>query len=359
MRPGFIVPTSLESINLDPLNAHVTSAGYGAGKTSVCAAAADLIFNKHCDTVIIWGLAGSLSPAVGVNDILIGTGTAYRDYNIAPLAHSTGVGFVQDYAENIWVDLDPDLAEILYKSMKELFPERKIVKGKICTGDQFVRHASSAEYNRVEKEAYGVDMESAALAHFCHLVGKNIKVGVVRIISDNADHNANINFSRFLDEFGKLNGRMYELRQKLIAENSTLERLTFFRRNISALIAEKTLFDECCHKMYDRYLTCYPSADFESVIAGTGASCHFAEHLAAMFAVPFLDMREKKALSGKKVLMVCDTLSHLSSLSDTWETVSSEGMQIQHILAFTESLTEEEKEILKERKISFSSLVKE
>lgn len=352
MRPGFIVPTSLESINLSPLNAHVTSAGYGAGKTAVCAAAADLIFHKHCDTIIIWGLAGSLSPAVGVNDILIGTGTAYRDYNIAPLAHSTGVGFVQDFAENIWVDLDPDLAEILYKSMKELFPERKVVKGKICTGDQFVQHASSAEYNRVEKEAYGVDMETAALVHFCHLIDKKIKVGVVRIISDNADHNADINFSEFLEEFGKLNGRMYEFREKILAENSTLERLKPYGNNISALVAEKDLFEEACHKMYDRFLVHHPDASFEGIVAGEGESCHFAKYLAEMFAVPFLNTQDEKLLSGRKVLVICDTLPDTSALSN----ILAKGINTEHILAFAGCSSMKEEKILQEKNISFSFL---
>ena len=353
MRPGFIVPTSLESINLSPLNSHVTSAGYGAGKTAVCAAAADLIFNKHCDTLIIWGLAGSLDPAVGVNDILIGTEAAYHDYNIAPLAGSTGVGFVQDFAENIWVDLDPGLAEILYNTMKELFPERKVVKGKICTGDRFVQHASRADYNRVEKEAYGVDMETAALVHFCHLTGKNIKVGAVRIISDNADHNADINFSEFLEEFGRLNGRMYEFREKILAENSTLERLTPYGNNISALVAEKDLFEEACHKMYDRFLVQNPSASFEGIIAGKEESCHFAKRLAEMFAVPFLNTQDEKLLSGRKVLVICDSLPDPSALSG----ILAGGINTDHILAFAGSRDMKEENILKEKNILFSFLV--
>jgi adenosylhomocysteine nucleosidase len=321
MRLGFIVPTSLESINLNALNAHVTSAGYGAGKTAVCAAAADLIFRKHCDTIIIWGLAGSLDKAVGVNDILIGTSTAYRDYDIAPLAGSTGVGFVQEYAENIWVDLDPFLAEILYESMKGLFPERKVVKGKICSGDQFVQHASSACFNRVEKEAYAVDMESAALAHFCHLVDKNVKVGIVRIISDNADHNADINFSEFLEKFGKMNEKMYAFREKILAANSTLERLIPYKNDIASLVAEKRLFDEACHKMYDRILVKEPALSFDCILAGEGESCHFAKHLAEMFSVPLV----KNVPAGKTFLPVWDTLPGYSGTSDG---------AIHHILAF-------------------------
>ncbi len=312
MRLGFIVPTSLESINLNALNAHVTSAGYGAGKTAVCAAAADLIFRKHCDTIIIWGLAGSLNKAVGVNDILIGTSTAYRDYDIAPLAGSTGVGFVQEYAENIWVDLDPFLAEILYESMKGLFPERKVVKGKICSGDQFVQHASSACFNRVEKEAYAVDMESAALAHFCHLVDKNVKVGIVRIISDNADHDANINFSEFLEKFGKMNEKMYAFREKILAANSTLERLVPYKNDIASLVAEKRLFDEACHKMYDRFLIEEEGFSFDCIIAGEGESSHFAKRLAEMFSVPFV----KKISGGKTPLLVWDTLPSLNGEAD-------------------------------------------
>ncbi|MBR2364396.1 MAG: 5'-methylthioadenosine/S-adenosylhomocysteine nucleosidase [Lentisphaeria bacterium] len=359
MRLGFIVPTSLESINLNPLNAHVTSAGYGAGKTAVCAAAADLIFKKHCDTIIIWGLAGSLNPAVGVNDILIGTAAAYHDYNIAPLAGSTGVGFVQDFAENIWVELDPVLAETLFRSVKELFPGRKVVKGRICTGDQFVQHESSADYNRVEKESYAVDMESAALVHFCHLVDKNVKVGIVRIISDNADHNANINFSEFLEEFGKLNGKMYVFREKILGENSTLERLAPYAGNAAALVAEKTLFDEACHKMYDRFLVEEHSADIDAVISGDGESGYFAKRIAEMLSVPFLHPVPREGLEGKKLLPVFDTLSQTSSVLEKRNTFTAKGAEANHILAFSCSRKSAEAEEWKKEKIKLTFLVEE
>lgn len=360
MRLGFIVPTSLESLNLSPLNSHVTSAGYGAGKTAVCAAAAELIYNKHCDTIIIWGLAGSLSPAVGVNDILIGTSVAYRDYNIAPLAGSTGVGFVQDFAENIWVDLDKELVELLYRSMQSLFPERRIVRGKICTGDQFVQHNSPEEYNRVEKDAWGVDMESAALVHFCHLLKKEVKVGIVRIISDNADHNADINFTEFLEEFGKLNGKMYAFREKILSENSTLKRLVPFAGNTNSLVASEKLFQEACHKMYDRFLVKNSPAEFCGILAGAGESAHFARQLSEMFSLPFCPAKEEE-YKGKKFLLVLDRVEKFSDICAQCEAIRSSGGIITHILSFSakKELLAEKEEWLKKENLSFMSLLAE
>lgn len=360
MRLGFIVPTSLESLNLSPLNSHVTSAGYGAGKTAVCAAASELIYKKHCDTIIIWGLAGSLSTSVGVNDILIGTSVAYRDYDIAPLAGSTGVGFVQDFAENIWVDLDEKLVEVLYRSMQSLFPERRIVKGKICTGDQFVQHDSPADYNRVEKEAWGVDMESAALVHFCHLLNKKVKVGIVRIISDNADHNANINFTEFLEEFGKLNGKMYEFRKKILSENSTLKRLLPFSGDIASLVASRELFSEACHKMYDRFLVKNLPDKIEGIVCGTGESSHFAGQLSEMFSLPFFHKEKKGGYKDKKLLLVLDRAEETADMAAQLEKIRSQGGNITYILAFCAK-----KEILMDQvwqekeNLSFMSLLEE
>ena len=69
MRIGFIIPTELESQELNEYNKHITCAGFGAGKAAACSAAAKLVYEKHCDTIIVWGLAGSLDENIQVNDI--------------------------------------------------------------------------------------------------------------------------------------------------------------------------------------------------------------------------------------------------------------------------------------------------
>jgi adenosylhomocysteine nucleosidase len=215
MKIGFLIPTDLESQNLPPEEECIICAGYGAGKAAACSAAAELIYEKNCDTILIWGLAGGLAPAVQVGDILIGTHVAYKDYNIYPLMNSTGVGYVQDFAEELWHELDCALTDRIFQAVTRVFPGRNVIRGGICTGDQFVLHQSMEQYNRIEQNALAVDMESAAVAHFCYKLKRDIRFGVIRVISDNANHSADQDFTTFLQQFSKMNCSLSRLREVL------------------------------------------------------------------------------------------------------------------------------------------------
>jgi crotonobetainyl-CoA:carnitine CoA-transferase CaiB-like acyl-CoA transferase len=77
MKSGFIVPTTEESVGV-PAGC-VAACGFGAGTSSACAAAADFIFNRGCDTIVIWGTAGGLSPELRNGDIVVGNRVAHKD----------------------------------------------------------------------------------------------------------------------------------------------------------------------------------------------------------------------------------------------------------------------------------------
>ena len=314
MRIGFIVPTELESANLHKLNAHVTCAGFGAGKTAACAAAARLIFDKHCDTIVVWGLAGGLSHRVNVGDIVVGSSVAYRDYNIYPLCGSTGLGWVWNFAEkDPFVELDAELRGMLAAQLRKAFPDRNVLEGKVCSGDQFVELKPGDPRNRVEAEADVVDMESAAVAHFCHALDRNIKVGIVRVISDNADHNANIDFSAFLSAFAEMNSRLYQLRSGLLGEAGERKILDAIRdypdfpvkgvlfKDIWGILYDRDIFDAACHKLYDLFNTRHVEAAITKVAGVESRGFIFGFELAKMFDVPFVSLRKKGKLPGDVV----------------------------------------------------------
>ena len=315
MRVGFLIPTSLESQNLHQLNRHVTCAGYGAGKAAACSAAADLIFNKYCDTIIVWGLGGALSRRVNVNDIVVGTHVAHRDFNIYPLCGSTGLGWVQTFAENVFYELDPALRDQLQTQLKALFPDRNVLTGKICTGDQFVELKPGDPRNRVEEAADVVDMESAAVAQFCFNLDRKIKVGVVRVISDNADHNANVDFRAFLAAFAEMNGQLHRFRQSLLAgsDESQTRLLAAIQdypdfpvkgvlfKDIWGIFADREVFGEACHQLYDRFHTLHPEASITRVAGVESRGFIFGFELAKMFGVPFVPLRKKGKLPGDVV----------------------------------------------------------
>lgn len=314
MRIGFIVPTDLESANLHKLNEHVTCAGAGAGKTAACAAAAKLIFEKHCDTIIVWGLAGGMSKRVNVNDIVVGSSVAYRDYNIYPLCGSTGIGWVWNFAEKSpFVELDAGLRRVLMAQLRKVFPDHNVIEGKVCSGDQFVELKPGDPRNRIEEEADVVDMESAAVAHFCHTLDRNLKVGIVRVISDNADHNANVDFSAFLSAFSQMNSQLYQLRSGLLGGTEDREITDAIRdypdfpvkgvlfKDIWGILYDRDIFDAACHKLYDLFNTRHPEAAITKVAGVESRGFIFGFELAKMFGVPFVPLRKKGKLPGDVV----------------------------------------------------------
>ena len=314
MRIGFLVPTDGEARVIPVLNKHLTCAGYGAGKVAACAAAAELIFHKHCDTIIIWGAAGAMSKRVHVNDIVVGAQVAYRDFNIAPLCGSTGVGWVQGFAENVFVELDKNLRAMLLKQLKKTFPGRNVMEGVICSGDQFMQLKPDDPHNRVESNSDAVDMESVAVAHFCQALNKNIKVGIIRVISDNADGNAGIDFCAFLDSFAEMSEKTYELRRGLLDEEDDshfiLNAIEDFQdfpvkgvlfKDIWGIFYDPEIFDAVCHKLYDLFHIENAGAKIDKIVGIESRGFIFGFEMAKMFNVPFVPLRKKNKLPGEVV----------------------------------------------------------
>ena len=220
MKIGFLIPTEMEAAGV-PDGCTVTW-GFGAGKSSSCAAAADLIFNKGCDTVVIWGTAGSLEPDLHAGDIVVAGRTAHKDFSLEPLPGARGLGDVPDFSEeDFWYTMDKPLAEQLLKAVQQVFPEHKAVIGPVCSGDIF--DPAKARGNPIEAQAMAVDMETSAVAEFCHRLckksGMNICFGTIRVISNNADTsdsaNASSDFTAFLQLFAKMNARLPQLQELL------------------------------------------------------------------------------------------------------------------------------------------------
>ena len=122
MKTGFLIPTVGEAAGVP--DGCIVTWGFGAGKSSTCAAAADLIFNKGCDTVVIWGTAGSLSPDLHAGDIVVAERTAHKDFSLEPLPGARGLGDVPGFSEaDFWHTLDKPLAEQLYPWARNIVRE--------------------------------------------------------------------------------------------------------------------------------------------------------------------------------------------------------------------------------------------
>ncbi|MBQ4480261.1 MAG: 5'-methylthioadenosine/S-adenosylhomocysteine nucleosidase [Victivallales bacterium] len=225
MKIGFIIPTKEEAAGV-PAGC-VAACGFGAGKSSNCAAAADLIFNRGCDTIVIWGTAGGLSPELQAGDVVVANRVAHKDFSLTPLPWARGLGDVPEFSEeDFWHTLDGALVEKLRMAARTVFPEHKVVIGPVCSGDIF--DPAAARGNPIEAQAWAVDMETSAVAEFCHRLntrcGMAIRFGTIRVISNNADtsnsNEAGDDFGAFLQRFAAMNARLVRLQELLESPNT-------------------------------------------------------------------------------------------------------------------------------------------
>lgn len=142
----------------------------GIGKVNAAIATLTLIENFHVGLVINTGVAGGTGNKAGILDVVIADRVAYHDVWCGP-------GTVEGQAANC-----PPFFECpLSADTLESIPGVK--HGLIASGDIFVsRPEDTARILTLYPDAMAVDMESAAIAHVCHI--KNVPFLAVRVISD-------------------------------------------------------------------------------------------------------------------------------------------------------------------------------
>lgn len=146
----------------------------GIGKVNAALGAAEMIRFLRPDAVISTGVAGGLDDSVGVMDVVAAKETAYHD---VWCGGENALGQVQG------LPLRFPAHKRLLSATEELHTNEKIHTGLICTGDKFITTREELEtIKRTFVDALAVDMESAAIAHVCHLY--NVPFLSFRIISD-------------------------------------------------------------------------------------------------------------------------------------------------------------------------------
>lgn len=146
----------------------------GIGKVNASSGVTNMILNFHPDSIVSTGVAGGIDVSLGVMDVVVSTQTCYHDVSCGD---DVDPGQVQGLPR--FFDSDKGMIE----KARSLETDIRIVPGLICTGDQFI---TSRDQLDIIKAAYpegmAVDMESAAIAHVCHLYG--LPFVSFRIISD-------------------------------------------------------------------------------------------------------------------------------------------------------------------------------
>ena len=182
------------------------------GKVAATITATLLIQEFGVTDLFFIGTAGALADGLKVGDIVISKRLVQHDLDARPMISR----FELPLLNRIYVNSDPELTELAGKAVDKLL-EKGVVQmvgeeavkefnlspalyfGDIASGDQFINSDSKRqEILNLLPEVLCVEMEGAAVAQVC--LEFAVPFTVIRTISDTADHNARVDFGKFIVE---------------------------------------------------------------------------------------------------------------------------------------------------------------
>lgn len=189
----------------------------GAGKVNVAIATTLLLDRFDCRALLLCGVAGGLDPALGVGDIVVGTGHTQHDFGvekedsfltIQPGSRpSLGDDWTPGYpvAQPLVARLRAALTGLALEPLPEAVGAGRrtptVHFGPIATGDRFVNSERLRRRLHEELGAHAVEMEGGAVAQAARRwskEGDDIPFVNVRCLSDLAGAESHLDFRAFL-----------------------------------------------------------------------------------------------------------------------------------------------------------------
>lgn len=184
------------------------------GKVASAITATELISNYHVTEIIFAGVAGAINEQLNIGDIVIGNKLYQHDMNASPIYSEYEIPllnttFFETNIENS-IKLYKAASDFIknFELSKNILNNYKIVtpnllSGTIGSGDQFISDNKKRDELKLKtSDLLCVEMEGAAVAQVCHEF--NIPYSIVRIISDNANDDAAIDFQSFVSEIASI-----------------------------------------------------------------------------------------------------------------------------------------------------------
>ena len=182
------------------------------GKVAATITATLLVQEFGVTDLFFIGTAGALAEGLRVGDIVISKRLVQHDLDARPMISR----FELPLLNRVYVGSDPELTELagkavanlLKKGVEQMVGEEavrefslapKLYFGDIASGDQFINsNEKRQEILGLLPDVLCVEMEGAAVAQVC--LEFNLPFTVIRTISDTADHNARVDFGKFIVE---------------------------------------------------------------------------------------------------------------------------------------------------------------
>ena len=167
----------------------------GVGKVNAAMCTLMLIEKYKPNLVLNSGVAGSLSPIVGIGDIVVATKSVEHDMNGTALGDKQGEITFPD-GNMMFFECDKQASTLLAAICKEI-PDTKVAQGIIASGDIFVSDRKQRFKINDRFGALACEMEGAAIGHVC--VRCEVPYGIIRAISDDLDENKGMDFVKFCE----------------------------------------------------------------------------------------------------------------------------------------------------------------
>ncbi|AGI47988.1 methylthioadenosine nucleosidase [Thermoplasmatales archaeon BRNA1] len=167
----------------------------GMGKVNAGICANTLINQFGVDRIINTGVAGSLDNGLDIGDLVISSEAVQHDFDVSPIGFAKGE---IPYTGLVAFPADASLIDSALRAASECAPEIKAVKGRVCSGDQFIN--TNEQKDRITADFGGLccEMEGGAIAHACCL--NEIPYVIIRAISDKPDGSSSMDYSEFEKE---------------------------------------------------------------------------------------------------------------------------------------------------------------
>ncbi len=182
------------------------------GKVAATITATLMIQEFGVTDLFFIGTAGAMADGLKVGDIVISKRLVQHDLDARPIIPR----FELPLLNRTYVDSDPDLTalagravnNLIDKGVKNMVGEEAVKEfnlaptlyfGDIASGDQFISSdAKRQEILSFLPDILCVEMEGAAVAQVC--LEFNTPFTIIRTISDTANHNAHVDFNKFIVE---------------------------------------------------------------------------------------------------------------------------------------------------------------
>lgn len=164
----------------------VVTAVSGVGKVLAAICAQTMLLKYKPSAVINIGVAGSLTPKLGVMDTAFANKVCQHDMDTSALGDPKG--FISGVDE-VYIPTDIELTHKLRTSALRLAVPCRT--GVIASGDRFISDFNEKKRIRKAFNAVAVEMEGASIGLVCHI--NSVPFAVVRTISDGAGAAADYN----------------------------------------------------------------------------------------------------------------------------------------------------------------------